>query len=227
MPRHRAHQARRGRGRADPDVRRAGAFRRILSRAADQGGQPRRHCRADRKSRRSAQGARLQGAGRARDHPPGHAGHADRGNLARILVGQLAGGDRARRRRLGDRRRRHFDRPVRAGRAAARASLPPSSRACRLRRRSPEAPVPGTSALGRQGRVRQPRRRARAQEPLRAGDARRTRLAIARRARRCRRPPRLSRRDRRKAPESCSTRRAGSAARRTWRSTPRRATASS
>ena len=41
---------------------------------------PRRHRRADRKPGRSAQGARLEGAGRPRDRPPGHAGHADRGD---------------------------------------------------------------------------------------------------------------------------------------------------
>ena len=56
--------------------------------------QSRRHCRADRKPGRGAQGARFQGAGRPRDRPPGHARHADRGNPARILVGQLAGSDR-------------------------------------------------------------------------------------------------------------------------------------
>ena len=58
------------------------------------GGPPRRHRRADRKPRRSAQGARVEGAGRPRDRPPGHAGNADRGDLARIRRGQLAGGDR-------------------------------------------------------------------------------------------------------------------------------------
>ena len=70
--------------RADPDVRRAGPCRRILSRAADQGRPPGRHRRADREPRRSPQGARVQGAGRPRDRPAGDARHADRGGLARI-----------------------------------------------------------------------------------------------------------------------------------------------
>ena len=47
------------------------------------GRSPRRHRRADRKPGRSAQGARVQGAGRARDHPAGDARHADRGDIAR------------------------------------------------------------------------------------------------------------------------------------------------
>ncbi len=53
---------------------------------------------------------------------------------------QLARGDWPRGRRLGHRRRRHFDRPVRAGRIAARASSPPNWRGCRRRRRSPRKP---------------------------------------------------------------------------------------
>ena len=81
--RHRADQARRGRRRADADVRRPRPCRRILSRPADQGRPPGRHRRADRKPRRSPQGARLQGAGRARDRPAGHSGDANRGSVAR------------------------------------------------------------------------------------------------------------------------------------------------
>ena len=70
----------------------------------------------------------------------------------------------------------------------------------------------GRAHVSRQGRVRQPCRRARAEGPLRAGDARRPRLTLARRACRRRRAARLSRRDARKRPASCSTRRAGSPA---------------
>ena len=144
--------------------------------------------------------------------------------LLESCVGQLAGGDRPRGRRLGDCRRRHFDRPVRAGRAAGPASLPPSWRACRLPRRSPTARC-RASALGRQGRVRQPRWRAGAEVALRTGDARR--------ARRRRRAPNWPRRAdcspistrRRRARASCSTHRGGSRGRATWRSTPRAATA--
>ena len=59
--------------------------------------------------------------------------------------------------------------------------------------RSPTG-VPGVRTT-RQGRVRQPRGRARAQGALRAGDARRARLAVARRAGRGGRAARLSRCD--------------------------------
>ena len=55
---------------------------------------PGRHRRADRKPGRGAQGARVEGAGRARDRPAGHARHADRGGVARRRGGQLAGGGR-------------------------------------------------------------------------------------------------------------------------------------
>ena len=111
---HRPHQARRGRRRADPDVRRPGPFGRVLPRAPDQGRPSRCHRRADREPRRSAQGARLQGAGRPRDRPAGHAGNVDRGNPARVRLRQLAGGDRPRRGGMGDRRGGYLDRPVRA-----------------------------------------------------------------------------------------------------------------
>ena len=146
--------------------------------------------------------------------------------LLESAVGQLAGGDRPRRRRLGDRRRRHLDRPVRAGRlrpgrAGRRARAPVAGRDDRRCAGAGHPHVRG------QGRVRQPRRRARAEEPLRPRDARRPRLAVARRACRRRRPARLSRRDPEGRRASCSTRRAGSRAPATWRSTPRPATASS
>ncbi len=155
----------------------------------------RRHRRADREPRRSAQGARLEGAGRPRDHPPGHAGDADRRDLARIL-----------RRPTGSRRSAG---PATNGRSppptfrpagsswspAGPASWPPSWRACRRPRPSPNSPVPGLRTTAGQGRVRQPRRRARAQGALRPRDARRDRQPVARRACGRGRPARLSRRD--------------------------------
>ena len=57
--------------------------------------------------------------------------------LLEFRRGQLARGGRPRRRGLGDRRGRHFDRPVRAGRLRRRASSPPSWRGWRRRRPSP------------------------------------------------------------------------------------------
>ena len=141
---------------------------------------------------RKARGS--EGAGRPRDHPARHAGNADRGDAARIRVGQLAGGDRPRRRRMGDCRGRHFDRAVRAGELRPRRTRGRTGAtvAGRNDRRSCRA---GHSDERRQGRVRQPRRRARAQEPLRPRDARRARRAVARGAGRGRRLARLSRRD--------------------------------
>ena len=211
LPRHRADQARRRRRRADPDVRRAGPFGGGLSRAADPRREPRRHRRADREPGRSAQGARLEGAGRPGDRPAGHAGHADRRDVARFGGGQLARGDRPRRRRLGDRRGRHFDRPVRAdrlraGRAGGRAGAAVAGRNDRRRRRSP-----ASAATAGKGGVRQPGRRAGAQS--RASGLRRSMGSARRRApswpRRAGCSPISTRR--RKAPASCSTRRAGSA----------------
>ena len=117
----------------------------------------------------------------------------------------------ARRRRLGDRRRRHFDRPVRAGRLRAGRA------AAELARLSPaetiaDDKVPGHRHDRRQGRVRQPRRRARAEGAVRRGDARRLRRSPAAPnwPRRAGCSP-ISTRPRR-TPASSSTRRAGSRA---------------
>ena len=176
--RHRADQARRRFRRADTDVRRSGAFGRGLSRPPDQGRAPCGDCRTDRKSGRSPQGEGIQGAGRSGDHPAGHAGHAHRGDVARKRVGQLAGRGRARWRRLGGCCGRHLDRSLRTDRLRAGRTR---SRAC--------AAVAGrddcgfvrarNSDVGRQRRLRQPGRRALAQDPVRAGDARRPWSAVS------------------------------------------------
>ena len=223
--RHRADQARRGRRRADSDVRRARPCRRILPRAADPRGPSRRHCRADREPRRSAQGARVEGAGRPRDHPPRHAGDADRGDIARILRGQLAGGGRRGRGRMGDRRRRHFDRAVRAGRlrdrrACRRACAPVAGRDdrgfVRARPAHHARARAGSTALRASARSR----------PVRARDARRDWRARRAPSSRPRAACSLISTRRRRAPESCSTRRGACRARRIWRSTRRPARAS-
>ena len=136
-------------------------------------------------------------------------GHADRGDVARIRVGQLAGGGRPRGRRLGDCGRRHLHRPVRAGRAAARASLPPSLRGCRRPRRSPTRRCPASARpRARAGSTASP-----ASARSRAASAWRRSTGWARR-RAPSWPPRagcspISTR-RRRAPASCSTRRGGS-----------------
>ena len=79
----------------------------------------------------------------------------------------------ARRRRLGDRRGRYFDRPVRAG------ACGPGEMAAELARLSPAETIANSrsraSDVRRQGRVRQPRRRDARSSALRAGDARRAR----------------------------------------------------
>ncbi len=226
LPRHRLDQARRRCRRADPDVRRTGPFGRILSCPTDPGRPPGGHRRADREPGRGAQGARLQGAGRARDHPPRHAGHADRGVAARIRLGQLARRDRPRRRGLGDRRRRHFDRPVRADRLrAGRARRGAGATGaggdhCR-------GPGAGASHLRWKGRVRQRRGRARADDPVRPRHARRAGRTVPGRTGRGRRPSRLSRSDPEGRRVSCSTSRDESAARAIWRSIRRPARVSS
>ena len=99
--------------------------------------------------------------------------------LLEFVGGQLAGGGRPRRRRLGDRRGRHLDRAVRAGRLRAGRA---GRRACAAvagrdhRRRFGAGPAHDR----RQGRVRQPGGRARAEGALRPGDARRDRLRRSR-----------------------------------------------
>ena len=150
------------RRRADPDVRRSGPCRGSLPRAADQGGPSRRHRRADREPGRG---------GKAR----GSKALVDRAIVRLVTAGTLTeeallesrsanwlaavgrAGERLRRRR-----RRHLDRPVRAGRmragrAGGRACPPGAGRDDR--RRS----GPGHRDHPRQGRLRQPGRRARAE----------------------------------------------------------------
>ena len=131
--------------------------------------------------------------------------------LLESRVGQLAGGGRPRGRRLGDRRRRHLDRPVRAGRAAARASSPPSWRGCRRPRRSPtrrcRASARPPARAGSTASPASARSRAASGWRRSTGSARRRAPSWPRRAG-C--SP-ISTRPRR-APASCSTRRAGSRA---------------
>ena len=114
-----------------------------LSRPADPRRPPRRHRRADREPGRGAQGARLEGAGRAGDRPAGHARHADRGGAARH-----------RQRPIGWRR---SPAPATNGRSppptfrpagsswspAGPASWRPSWRGCRRPKPSPTDTVPG------------------------------------------------------------------------------------
>ena len=107
---------------------------------------------------------------------------------------QLARGGWPRRRRLGDRRRRHLDRAVRAdrlrvGRAIRRAGATVAGGNDRRRRRSRHPHD------RRQGRLRQRGRGASAQGPLRPGDTRRAGVAIACRAGCGGRVARLPRRD--------------------------------
>ena len=195
LPRHCADEARRGCGRADPDVRGPGPFGRILSCPADQGRPSSRDRRADRKpaEARKARGSKaLVERAIVRLVTPGTLTEE---TLARIRFGQLARGDRPRRRRMGDCRGRHFDGKVRAGelrarRARRRARAPVARRNDRGRcrcRASPPAPArAGSTALTGERAL---------EGPLRPGDARRPGLAVARRTRRGRRAARLSRRN--------------------------------
>jgi DNA mismatch repair ATPase MutS len=74
----------------------------------------------------SAQEARrLQGAGRARDHPRRHAGTLTEEALLDAAA-PIGASRSARRRRRGHRRRRHLDRPLRADRDRCRRSAPSS-----------------------------------------------------------------------------------------------------
>ena len=189
---------------------------------------PGRDRRADRKPGRGAQGARLQGAGRPRDRPPGHAGHADRGDVARI-----------RPRPIGWRRS--------AGRATTGRSPPPTSRPAGSSW-SPARPASSPPSWRGSSPAEVDRRRDRCRgsrtsagkggfDSLAGERALKDRFGlatldgfgapVARRACRRRRAARLSRRDPEGRRASCSTRRGGSPARATWRSTPRPATASS
>ena len=195
-----------------------------LPRAADQGGLPRRHRRADREPGRSAQGARIESAGRSRDRPPRYGGDVDRGDAAQFGVGQLAGGGRPRRRGLGDRGGRHFD-----GRFEL-VACGPGELAAELARLSPaeviaDEAVPGIPHERRQGRLREHRGRTRAE--ARFGLATLDGLGSPS-------APNWRRRAGwspistlpRRARGSSSTRRAGRARRATWRSMPLLATAS-
>ena len=105
--RHRLDQPGRARGRADPDVRRAGAC-------------CRGHRRTDRKPDRGAQARRFQSVGGTRHRALRHRRHADRGSAAGTAPGQRAGG--AVRVARHDRHRcvRHFHRPHGAGGMRAR-----------------------------------------------------------------------------------------------------------
>ena len=133
---HRAHQARQASRRRHPHVRRARPCRRRLSPAPDRGRSPGGGVRADRGPGRG-QEARAEGGGAPRRRPPGHAGHAHRGDAARCprpqfphrpVPGARQGRQRA---RLRSRLARYLDRGADrlAGRARAifRASLPGSS----------------------------------------------------------------------------------------------------
>ena len=202
----------RGRRRADPDVRRAGPLRRILSRAADQGRPSSRHRRADRKPRRSAQGARIEGAGRPRDHPPRHAGNADRGDVARIRRRPTGSPRSAAPATIGRSPRRTF-RPdasswspaVQASWRAELARLSPAETIAdgRCRASARQRGKGGFDSLAGERALK---------SALRACDARRPRLAVARRACGGGRAARLSRRHPERLRASCSTRRAGSRA---------------
>ena len=124
--RHRADQARPPGRRRHPDVRRAGAQRRELSRAADPQGLQGRDLRADR-GPGQGQATRRQGDRRARRGPRGHARHADRGQSARGAPAQFSRGARAEPAGAGARLARRLDRRFpRPGPRASRA-LPPSS----------------------------------------------------------------------------------------------------
>ena len=132
--------------------------------------------------------------------------------LLELGRGQLAGGGRPRRRRLGDRRRRHFDRAVRAGRLRAGRAGRRAGATVAGRDRSPTAPVPGIATTAGKGGF----------DSLAGERALKSRFGlatldgfgapVARRTGRRRRPARLSRRDPEGRRASCSTRRAGSRA---------------
>ena len=180
-----------------------------LSRAADPRRAPRRHRRADRKPGRGAQGARAKAlVDRAivRLVTPGTLTEEALLDAGR---GQLAGGGR----RDAGEEWAIAAADISTGRFELvalrhRASSRPSWRGSPRPRRSPTAPGPRHRHARRQGRVRQPGRRARAEGALRGGDARRLRRARPRRAGRGGRAARLSRRD----PEGrrrCSCRRRG------------------
>ena len=108
----------------------------------------------------------------------------------------------------------------------------PGELAAELARLSPaetiaDASVPGVNTTAGKGGFESLSGERALKVALRAGNARWPGLALARRAGRGRRVADLSRRDAESAPASCSTRRAGSPGRATWRSTRRPATASS
>ena len=130
------------------------------------------------------------------DRPRRHGGHADRGGLARFARRQLAGRGGEGRRALRPRRRRHLDRPVRAGLDPARRARRRAGAAGRGRDRSRPSrwTAPGSGAA-RASTV--DRGRAAAEGEVRGRHARRLRPVRPGRAVRRRRPARLSRRGRR------------------------------
>ena len=198
--RHRADQPGRKRRGGGADVRRAGAFRRRLSRPPDPRRAPGRDCRAGRDARRSPrtrQGrgqAFVQGAGREADHPLRDCGHADRGHAARTAPRESAGGIVRAARARGNRGVRHLDRADGAGgvrgRRGGRRAFPP-----RCARDCCAGGLARCALRGHRAPTRRLCERARAQAAGRAArgrHARRVRHVLARDARRGGRPARRS-----------------------------------